>query len=325
MRIHVHSPPRDLLDIITPAVWREAAGGDDAGHVVSFGTTAEEWRAVAAEVEALLCVTSGLRELLPIEAPRLRVIGFTSAGLERLAPFDWVPEGVVLLNNSGTHSAKAAEYVLMALLMFVNRMPDLIAAQQRRHWLPISGTGLAGKRLTVVGLGAIGGAAATLAARFGMRVTGVRRRPAPHPACARVIGLDALDSVLPDSDHVLIALPSTPDTDGLFDRRRLALLPATAGIINVGRGAAIDEDALCDLLDDGRLGGAILDVFNEEPVPADHRLWRTRNLVMTPHMSADDPATYNQSTVAIFLDNLAALDAGQPLPNRFDPALGSRG
>ncbi len=324
MRIHVHSPPRDLLDVITSAVWRDAVSDDDR-HVVSFGTTPAEWQAAAPEAEALLCVTSGLRELLPIVAPRLRVIGFTSAGLERLAPFDWVPDGVTLLNNSGTHSAKAAEYVLMALLMFVNRMPALIVAQQERRWLSVSGTGLAGKRLTIVGLGAIGGAAAALAARFGMIVTGVRRRPAPHPDCMRVVGLDDLDSVLPDSDHVLVALPSTPDTDGLFDRRRLGLLPATAGIINVGRGAAIDEDALCDLLDDGRLGGAILDVFNEEPVPPDHRLWHTPNLVMTPHMSADDPATYNHNTVVIFRDNLAALEAGQSPPNRFDPAVGSRG
>jgi glyoxylate/hydroxypyruvate reductase len=108
----------------------------------------------------------------------------------------------------------------------------------------------------------------------------------------------------------------------LLDRRRIGLLPAGAGVVNIGRGALLDQDALCDALDAGALGGAILDVFVPEPVPPGHRLWATRNLVMTPHVSADDPLTYNPNSLDIFFQNLRALRDGAPLPNRFDIARG---
>jgi len=104
----------------------------------------------------------------------------------------------------------------------------------------------------------------------------------------------------------------------MLDRRRIALLRPGAGVVNMGRGALIDQDALCDALDTGHLGGAVLDVFTPEPVPTGHRLWTTSNLIMTPHVSADDPATYNPRSLDIFLDNLRALRNGQAMPNRFN-------
>jgi phosphoglycerate dehydrogenase-like enzyme len=155
-----------------------------------------------------------------------------------------------------------------------------------------------------------------------MRTTGVRTRAVAHPDFDAVVAVDAIDSVLPQTDFLLLAAPLTPETNGMIDRRRLELLPVGAGVINIGRGALLEQDALCDLLDSGHLGGAVLDVFVPEPIPTGHRLWTTRNLVITPHVAADDPATYARHSLQIFLRNLAAFERGEAMPNRFDTARG---
>jgi phosphoglycerate dehydrogenase-like enzyme len=144
----------------------------------------------------------------------------------------------------------------------------------------------------------------------------------PHPHCAEVIATTDLDRVLPRTEFLVLACPLTDATRGLMDRRRLGLMPRGAGLVNIGRGALADQDALCDLLDDGHLSGAVLDVFTPEPIPAGHRLWTTRNLIISPHTAADDPNTYNPSSLDLFFENLRRWQAGEPMPNRFDPARG---
>lgn len=206
----------------------------------------------------------------------------------------------------------------MALLMLATGMPGFATAQRAGQWAPRHGSVLAGRHVAVVGLGSLGGAVATQAAGFGMRVTGIRNRPEPHPACARVVTLDELDAVLDDTEFLVLAPPLTDITRGLLDRRRIASLPQGAGVVNIGRGALLDQDALCDALESGHLSGAILDVFVPEPVPPGHRLWTTPNLMITPHVSADDPATYIPLSLDIFFRNLRAFRDGEPLPNRFD-------
>lgn len=323
MRIHVQNAPNDPNGVITRDQW-DAVFGPAHGHRVSFGDTIAAFRAATGEAEAMLVATRALKALLPLEAPRLELLSLTSAGLEMLAPFDWLPPGVTLLNNSGTHAAKTSEYVLMALFMLANRIPAFAQAQAARRWQPMRTRALAGRRITIVGLGAIGEACADRAQAIGLHVTGVRSAAGAHRACERVIALDAIDTVLPDTDYLVLALPASPATHRAIDRRRLSLLPPHAGIVNVGRGSVIDEKALCDLLADDRLGGAVLDVFEEEPLAADHRAWTTPNLMVTPHISADDPATYHDLTLRIFAENLAAHAAGRPMPNRFDPVTGTR-
>lgn len=325
MRIHVQNDPDDPLYEITPAQWQAAAaraGDIGGGHIVSYGDTREALAGGLRDSEALVTAVRSIIGGLPGPAPRLRLLFCMSAGLDKLAPFDWLPPGASLLNNSGAHTAKAGEYAIMALLMLAGRLPAHLTAQREQRWEKTLGGVVHGRRVTVVGLGALGGAAAEQAARFGMEVTGVRTRAEPHPACVRVVSTDELDAVLPDSEFLVLACPLTPATRNLLDRRRLSLLPRDAGVVNIGRGPLLDEAATCDLLESGRLGGAVLDVFHREPVPQGDRLWTTRNLVMTPHASADDPATYNPLSLDIFFANLRAWAAGESMPNAVDPARG---
>ncbi len=124
--------------------------------------------------------------------------------------------------------------------------------------------------------------------------------------------------MVPETEFLVLACPLTAATRGLMSRKRLECLPSGAGVVNIGRGELLDQDALCDLLDQGHLSGAVLDVFTPEPIPHNHRLWSTPNLIISPHTAADDPATYNRRSLDIFLDNLRALRDGRPLPNRYD-------
>jgi phosphoglycerate dehydrogenase-like enzyme len=155
-----------------------------------------------------------------------------------------------------------------------------------------------------------------------MRVTGIRSTPRPYPACERVLGMDALDGVLPETEFLLLSCPLTAATRKILDRRRIGLLPPGAGVINIGRGPLIEQDALCDALDAGDLAGAILDVFDPEPVPSDDRIWTTRNTVMTPHVSVDDAVSYIPRSLDIFFANLAAFERGEPLVTPVDLARG---
>lgn len=325
MRIHLQSPDNDPLFDFSRTMWDAAAaraGDIGTGHHVSIGATPADFTAGMREAEALVADASVIQALFPQPSPHLKLIFLTNAGLDRLAPFDWLPPGVILMNNRGTHAAKSGEFAIMSILMLANRIPAMVTNQRQGTWRKLWGSVLAGRDITIVGLGTLGGATATHAAHFGMRVTGVRANPRPHPACTRVIGIDALDEALPETEFLVLACPLTEATRGLMDRKRLELLPPGAGLVNIGRGELLDQSALCDLLDDAHLSGAILDVFTPEPIPPGHRLWTTPNLVISPHTSADDPATYNPRSLDIFLDNLRAWRAGEPMPNRFDIARG---
>jgi glyoxylate/hydroxypyruvate reductase A len=324
MRIHVqnhpHQPP---VFLVNPAQWVEAthrAGAMGQGHQVSFGASEAEFAAVAAEMEVLITGPAALKHMVqalqPDRAPKLRFIFSVAAGVDGLAATEMPP--TPFANNRGAHAEKAGEFVIMALLMLANGMPECIEDQTNRHWGQRFTRGLRGRRLTVLGLGAMGGAAAEQAAHFGMRVTGIRSTPRPHAACEAVLGMAALDEILPETEFLLLSCPLTDATRKILDRRRIGLLPRGAGVINIGRGPLIEQDALCDALDAGDLAGAILDVFDPEPVPADDRVWRTRNTVMTPHVSVDDAVSYIPRSLDIFFANLAAFQRGEPLVTPVD-------
>jgi glyoxylate/hydroxypyruvate reductase A len=325
MRIHIQNPADDPLFLFSRGMWDAAAArAADVGvaHEVTVGDTDAEFSAGMAEAEALITEIGVVAAKFPCAAPRLKLLFITNAGLDRLAPFDWLPPGVALMNNAGTHAVKAGEFAIMSVLMLANRVPEMVTHQRAGRWQKLWGTALDGRRITVVGLGSLGGAAAMQAARFGMRVTGVRATDRGHPHCTEVVTTADLDRVLPGTEFLVLACPLTEATRGLMDRRRLGLLPRGAGVVNIGRGALADQDALCDLLDEGHLSGAVLDVFTPEPIPAGHRLWATRNLVVSPHTAADDPNTYNARSLDLFFNNLRAWRNGGRMPNLFDAARG---
>ena len=324
MHIHLQNLPGGMAEPLTIAQWNEAVQRAQLPadkHTVTIGETLEDFAAAAPTMEVLVTGSAATKSLFPAELPRLKLMSCTSAGLDPV-PFHALPPGLPVLNNRGTHSPKAGEYGIMALLMLANHMPFLLTQQRRQTWHRVHSTILPGRHVTIVGLGGLGGAIAEHAHQFGLRVTGVRARPQPPPACERVVPTEELDSVLPGTEFLVLACPLTDRTRNILDRRRIALLPKDAGVVNVGRGGLIEQDALCDALDAGTIGGAVLDVVLPEPVPPDHRLWTTPNLIMTPHVSSDDRHAYNPRTLDIFLRNLAAFEAGEPMPNLFDPARG---
>ncbi len=325
MRIHVQNPANDPLGPVTPELWARVAarsGEHASGHIVSFAVDRAGYEAAIGEAEALVTDKDVLAALLPLRAPRLRLVFVANAGLDNLAPFDWLPAGVALLNNRGTHAAKAGEFGIMAVLMLANRVPEMVTHQRAGQWRKLWGAVLAGHRMTVIGLGALGGAVAAHGARFGLRVTGVRAHPVSHADCAEVVGPEQLDRALGTTEFLVLACPLIPETRNLMDRRRLSLLPIGAGVVNIGRGGLLDQEALCDLLDAGHLSGAVLDVFDPEPIPPGHRLWTTPNLVISPHTAADDPSTYYELSLERFFANLRALREGSPLPTLVDVARG---
>ncbi|KAA2212306.1 D-2-hydroxyacid dehydrogenase [Teichococcus oryzae] len=329
MRIHVQNPPDELLFPITPEQWDTALARhpDLTGLEITFSNDPAGLEPALAEAEVVVTWTKIVHAQmmqgdLARRAPKLRMVFCTSAGIDRLLPLDWLPPGAALLNNRGTHARKAGEFGIMALLMLANHVPFFADRQREGQWQPRFGRVLAGRKVVVVGLGTLGGAIAEHAKQFGMHVTGVRHGTAPHSACDVVVPQARLDEVLPEAEFLVLACPLTPETQGLMDRRRFELLPKGAMLFNIGRGPLWDQDALCDLLDSGHLGAAVTDVAVPEPLPPEHRLWRTPNLFVTPHMSADDPDTYNDSSLDILLNNIRAMRAGQVLPNRVRPELG---
>ena len=322
MRIHVQNPPGDAGFAITAAqIEAAAARAGEPPHQISFGAVPADFSA-AADAELLIGSPGTLRSLWPITAPRLRLVFVNAAGVDGLAPFDWLPPRVTLLNNRGTHAAKAGDYIAMAALMLAARLPELASAQREGQWRPVFAPPLATRRVSIVGTGDLGSAGARALRGLGVSVTGVRTRAIPHPDFAAVAGVDALDAVLAATDILVLACPLTAATDGLLSRRRLALLPPGAGVINLGRGRLLDQDALCDALNGGHLAGAVLDVAEPEPLPPGHRLWHTVNVIITPHVSCDDPAGYNSMSLGILFANLRAWRAGTALPNRVDLARG---
>lgn len=252
--------------------------------------------------------------------PRLRWVQVMSAGVEQWLAH-W-PQGIKLTNASGIHGDKGAEFILMAALMFNFGIPGFLQDQAQRLWRPAFGGCARGKTVLLLGVGGIGTAAASLLTAQGYHVIGVTRSGQCSADVTHCIRIDAIDEVLPQVDVLVSTLPLTPQTERLFDRRRLDLLPTRAGIVIVGRAAVFDYTALREKLCAGELAGAVLDVYPQEPLPVDDALWNTPGVVMTPHCSLDDHSVYLAGCLEVFIDNLVRYCKGQPLRNQVDVARG---
>jgi len=262
--------------------------------------------------------TDNLQEL----APSCRWIHIIGAGVEHLLPMDWLPEDLTLTNNKGVHAAKAAEFGLMSVLMLHSHLPALVSNQRARRYDSLYSTPIAGKTLLVIGTGSLGGSAAQKLAELGMHVIGVNRSGRPVDGVHEIVTGSELDRVISRADYILLATPDTPDTRNLLSRDRLQKLKSGVGIVNIGRQSVMDYEALCDGLDSGSIGGAVLDVFDPEPIATNSRLWDTPNLIITPHVSADDGDHYVEQTLDLFFRNMERFIANEAFLNAVDPVAG---
>lgn len=256
------------------------------------------------------------RDNLRAVAPQLKSIHLIGAGVEHLRPFNWVPKGLELTNNRGIHTQKAGEYILMAVLMLNNRVPSLVNAQAQREWRPLFTGQLKGKTLLIVGAGQLGSAGAREVKKVGMHVIGIRRSAKKTRYCDETVGPEHLHEVLPRADIVLITVPSTSQTDGLIGAAEFDRMKPGAGFINFSRAQTVDYKELSARVRDGRLSGAILDVFDPEPLPSESYLWDVPNLLITPHCSSDDAEKYIPMTLDLVFDNVARTLSGAPLLNK---------
>jgi len=262
--------------------------------------------------------TSNLKKI----SPNLKWIHCISAGIEHLLPLEWMFEELILTNNSGVHSKKAGEYGLMSVLMLQNHLPKIITNQKNKKFVSLFSNPIAGKTIVVVGTGSLGGAMIRHLSQLGPNIIGVNRKGGTVKGCSKVITVDKIDSVLPEADILYLATPETPETKNLISRERLNLLKPSCGIVNIGRQSAIDYDALCEKLTAKKIAGAILDVFTHEPIKSDSKLWEVPNLIITPHVSADDGESYVRLTLELFMKNLELFINNKPLVNQVDKKLG---
>ena len=233
-----------------------------------------------------------------------------------------MPNGVVLTNNKGVHARKSGEYGLMAILMLHNHLPAIINNQRIKNYEQLFGTPISNSTIVIVGTGSLGGAVAQLLEPLGPKVIGDNRQGSAVKGCSEIVTIEKLDDVLPHADILYMALPETPETLQLIDRRRLNLLKHSCGIVNVGRQSAIDYQALSEMLESGRLAGAILDVFNPEPIVSDSPYWNVPNLIITPHVSSDELESYIPLTLNLFFKNLELFLSNKPLVNQVNKELG---
>lgn len=254
--------------------------------------------------------------------PNLRWIHLTSAGIDKVLPLDWLPPGVVLTNSSGIHGRKAREYAFMSLVALNMRLPQLVSQQHRAEWKQLFTPSIAGRTVAVVGLGALGSAAAEAAKHLGMTVLGVRRGAEPHPGVDELFPFSRINEALARADMVYVAVPLTPETRHLIGANAFAAMKPGVGIVNVSRAAVVDYQKLGEHLSSGRVGGAILDVFDPEPLPSSSPLWSLPNVVMTPHVGMDELEDYIPRALSLFFESIPVFQSGARLPTMIDRTLG---
>lgn len=262
-------------------------------------------------------------------ARRLTWIHSAAAGIEANLFPALVASEVTLTNAAGVHDVGIPEHCLAVMFAFARNLHVAQRQQQAREWnrfgVIATGAGmreLAGSKLAVLGAGAIGTGLTRLAAGLGMQVRVMRRRPGePVPGAEAVVGDDQLHALLGWADFVVLALPMTAATRHVIDAAALQAMRASCYLINVGRGELVDDDALLAALRAGAIAGAGLDVFVQEPLPADSGYWALDNVILTPHVSGYRPDYFGRA-LEVFAGNLTRRLAGQPLANVVDKRLG---
>jgi phosphoglycerate dehydrogenase-like enzyme len=286
--------------------------------------------AFAGAENADVILASRLSAPIVEKAARLRWVHSTASSVGALSIKDLASRGIVVTNSRGIQAVPIAEQVMGGILVLSRRLHLTLAAQHERRWIQNELTedevwpwSVSGQAMTILGLGTIGQEVARRAHAFGMRVTGIRRRidEPKQPFVDRVAGPDQLESALRGCDVLVISAPFLPETDRLIDAEKLGLLNRGAILVNVARGRIIEEQAMIAGLKSGQLGGAVLDVFDHEPLDPASPLWTLPNIVLTPHSSGVRPGHWDD-VIDLFGQNLRRFQNAEPLLNVVDCAAG---
>jgi phosphoglycerate dehydrogenase-like enzyme len=321
---------RDLdprVEVVTLPVdpkseWVTVAPKDPHPEPPPWATGVASERRRALEQAHVLFALHTPQELMRL-APRLRWIQGIGAGVEQFAKAGVLREQVVVTNASGVSSASMAEFVIGRLLQMWKRFREADRHQRTHAYERIYGRTFAGSTLGIVGMGSIGRAVAERARALGLHVLGQTRSGSaggdPGPA-HELVGPDRLHEMLARCDAVVVAAPETPETFHLIDAAALAAMPAGCVLVNVARGSLVDEAALVASLRAGHLGGAALDVFEEEPLPGESPLWDLPNVYVSAHSSVSVDR-YLDDVFELFVDNAGRTLRGEELRNRVDMAV----
>ena len=312
-------PPRDRLSICFAHVAYQMQARFDArgtGLRCFQVRSREELAARIAEADVLSVSMMWSNELIA-RAPRLRLIQSISAGVDQYDRAALAQAGIRLASAAGVNANAVAEHAMALILSLSRRLPEARDNQARRVWRGMISdpaqreAELAGRTLLIVGLGRIGSRLARLAKAFDMRVLATRRDPAAGAGAADAVGgMEALGTMLPEADYVVLACPLTPQTERLINAETLALMRPGAALVNVARGRCVDEPRLIAALGEGRIAAAALDCAAEEPLAESSPLWAMPNVLVTPH-TAGETRAYEDNVIDILLDNIGRLWRGE--------------
>ncbi|WP_336159769.1 D-2-hydroxyacid dehydrogenase [Amycolatopsis sp. VC5-11] len=279
--------------------------------------TADELRAAQEDAEILFLNDFRSTLLREVGPGRLRWIHTSSIGMDPLLTEAIVHSDIVASNSRGVCERPIAEWVLGVLLMFAKDLRRTIELQDEHRWQHRETEPILGRKVLVAGPGPVGRETVLLLRAAGMDVTVVGRTARQDPELGAVAAIGEIDELLPDADDVVLTLPLTEDTRGMFDAARLSGMRRGARLVNVGRGAVVVADDLLAAIDSGHLGAAALDVFEQEPLPADSPLWSRNRILVSPHASGD-LVGWRGRVVDCFVENLRRWKAGEPLRDVVD-------
>jgi phosphoglycerate dehydrogenase-like enzyme len=314
--------PHLLLWTDNPGPYIDAiakAGLSDRATIDILGRREKPSESQRAETHVLLA--AGVPPGLLPTMPSLRWAQSLTAGVEGWLALPDLPPGLTLTCARGTHRESMPENILGALFHITKPYAAIAEDQKQSLWRHRIAIPLNGKTLGILGLGAIGQEVARLAVALGMRVIGTKRRPSALPGLAEVFPADQAAEVLAQSDFVLLLLPATSETDNFMNAERLGQMKSEAWLLNFGRGHLIKDDDLISAVTAGKIAGAVLDVFRQEPLPKEHGFWTTPGILVLPHIGGPHPE--RDSIVArLFVDNLGRFMNGQPLKEVVDRVAG---
>lgn len=285
--------------------------------------TLARWRAHLASADILFDFDWFEPHRIPVNAPRVRWIQATSAGVvDHLSRAGLLDSNIIVTTAAGVHVVPLAEHVALGLLYLVKDVPKLRRWQAAHHWEDCTTGQLAGRRMLLVGLGQVGRKIALTCADLGLEIWGVDPATVDPPrGVSRIVSRAGLRPALREVDAVVLACPLTPETYHLIGDDEFAQMRPSTIMVNVARGSVVDEPALIKALTEQRLAGAVLDVFEDEPLPDDSPLWDMPNVLVSPHSASRVPGE-NALITELFIDNLRRYLAGQPLRNVYSRARG---